>query len=442
VSVIQSEGRITSLALNTSAGWTASYSQLGWTWVPRVDRNDGGLGDYAAIYRTQPNVRTVVSFLARNIAQLGLHAFRRVSDTERDRLPQTHELSKLLDRPHRTATRYSYIESLVIDLGVWGNHYALKVKDPDSGLLKLFRIPPQNVGVKGDWLEAATYVIRLGGQETTVAADAVFHLAEYNPDDTRIGASPLESLRRILAEDIAAGEYRESFWNNAARIEGVLQTSKTLSPDAARRLRDQWQALYSGSGNSGRTAILEEGLEFKETSFNAKDSEYLGARKLTREEVASAYHVSPAMVGILEHANFANISEQHKMLYQDTLGPRLVMIEEEFERQVLPDIAGTEDVYLEFNIDEKLKGSFEEQAAALQSSVGAPYVTRNEARARRNLKPIPGGDEIVTPLNVLIGGQASPQDSAPKMLRELADRMEQEAKAASNGHSPDIGALR
>jgi hypothetical protein len=42
--------------------------------------------DYATIWKTQPHVRTVVGFLARNIAQIGLHAFERTSDTDRKRL--------------------------------------------------------------------------------------------------------------------------------------------------------------------------------------------------------------------------------------------------------------------------------------------------------------------------------------------------------------------
>jgi hypothetical protein len=38
-------------------------------------------------------------------------------------------------------------------------------------------------------------------------------------------------------------------------------------------------------------------------------------------------------------------------------------------------------------------------------------MTRNEARADNNLPPIEGGDELIVPLNVVEGGQASPQDT-------------------------------
>jgi hypothetical protein len=136
-------------------------------------------------------------------------------------------------------------------------------------------------------------------------------------------------------------------------------------------------------------------------------------RVLTREEVATAYFIPPPMVGLLEHASFSNIETQHRMLYQDTLGPWLTEIEQEIDLQLVPDLPDTNRVYVEFNLAEKLKGSFEEQAKSFQTAVGAPWMTRNEARARVNLPSVDGGDELITPLNVLEGGLASPTDTAP-----------------------------
>jgi hypothetical protein len=60
---------------------------------------------------------------------------------------------------------------------------------------------------------------------------------------------------------------------------------------------------------------------------------------------------------------------------------------EEIELQLLPDSRRHQpNVYVEFNLAEKMKGSFEEQATSLQTAVGAPWMTRNEARARQNLR--------------------------------------------------------
>jgi hypothetical protein len=165
-------------------------------------------------------------------------------------------------------------------------------------------------------------------------------------------------------------------------------------------------------------------MSFHPAAVTPEQAQYLEARKLTREEVASTYHVPLPMVGILDHATFSNIKEQHKQLYQDCLGPWLEMIQEELELQLLPEFGESVGTYLEFNLAAKMAGSFEEQAAQLSASVGAPWMTRNEARAKNNLPQVEGGDELITPLNVLAGGQTSPADAendtaalAPKALR-------------------------
>ena len=246
--------------------------------------------------------------------------------------------------------------------------------------------------------------------------DELVHFHGYNPTSALVGFSPLETLRRVLAEEHAMGEYRENFWKNSARIGGIIERPKDApawSDSARQRFKQEFEALYTGGSNSGRTAVLEEGMSWKAGSFTAEESEYLEGRKLTREECARAFHIPPPLVGILDHATFSNIREQHKSLYTDTLGPIMAGIEDDIEIQLLPDLDDSEGVYVEFNIQEKLQGDFQEQASILQTAVGRPYMTANEARARLNLPRLEGADELVTPLNVLIGGQASPTDSAP-----------------------------
>lgn len=396
------------------------------TWWPTRTRgslrmyNDFSF-DYATLYRTQPNVRTCVDFLARNIAQLGLHVFRRVSDLDRVRLTD-HPLAQTLNHPlppEFKMTRYRLIEALVSDLGIYFNAYWLKLRRDDASTVGLLRIPPQFVRPVGGLVPSA-YKIETGDFRRTVDPDEIVHVRGYNPENPIAGLSSLETLRRILAEEYASGQYREYFWKNSARIEGII-LRPAESPDwsklARSTFRTEFESLYTGDENSGRTAILEEGMTWQAMSFNPQESEYLAGRKLTREECARAYHIPLPMVGILDHATFSNIKEQHTNLYQDSLGPTLAMIEQDIELQLMPEFEDIEDVYVEFNIAEKLAGSFEDQTQALQSAVGRPWMTANEARATQNL-PSLGGDAnvLVTPLNVLMGGQASPNDSAPKNL--------------------------
>jgi HK97 family phage portal protein len=375
---------------------------------------------YAEIYRRQPNVRTVIDYIARNIAQLPIHVFRRVSDTDRVRL-YDHPLAQWLWNPNPATTQYRLIESFVLDICIYWMACWLKVRMP-AGRIGLVRIPPQDLEVIG-WLMPKTFVwITPDGQRTPLDPSEIVYVTGFDPCDPVLGISPLETLRRTLAEEAAASVYRESYWVNAARLEGVIErpaTAPKWSADQKQSFRDQWQSRFAGPRNAGQTAVLEDGMQFKATSFSPKDSEYIAARKLTREECAAAYHVPLPMVGILDHATFSNVKEQHKQLYQDTLGPWLEWLQEEIERQLLIEATDTDHVYVEFNLADKLKGSFEEQAAGLQALVGRPIMTANEGRARLNLPAItddPTADELALPLNTSTG----PATALPEQAAESA----------------------
>lgn len=407
------------MAFVVSAGQVTGLSKPSMPAPGRVSLTADFSADYATIWKTQPHVRTVVGFLARNIAQIGLHTFERVSDTDRKRLAASDSpLAALIARPNPRTTRYRLIDALVNDLGIFDVACWAKIKT-DEGTGGLLRLPPQQISPLGEswaWPEG----IRFKGNRGTkdFDPDDVVLFRGYNPTDARWGVSPMETLRRVLAEEYQATLYREQLWRNGARFPGHIRRPKEAgewSDRARERFRADWKGLYTGNGpGAGGTPVLEDGMTFEASGITPAQAQYLETRKLTREEVAAAFHIPLPMVGILDHATFSNIEEQHKNLYQDTLGPWLEMIQQEIGLQLVPEFDDTGKVYVEFNLAEKMKGSFEDQAQSLQTAVGGPWLTRNEARARQNLPQVDGGDDLIVPLNVVTGGQASPTDSAPK----------------------------
>lgn len=403
------------MAFVASAGSVQRLSRQNIVGPARIRLSTTYAADYATIFRTQESVRTVVSFLARNIAQLGIAMFERVGDSDRQRL-QDHPLAVLLRQPNPWTSRYRFINALVHDFAIYDNAYWLKVMDGPSP--SLVRIPPPMISPDGDdWLTPSGFKVK-GSQGTAVyPREQVVYFRGYGVDQDA-GISPLEALRRTLREEFAASEMREQVMRNGARMSGYLLRPKDApewSDSARDRFRRSWQAQYAGAGpGAGGTPILEDGMTFTPVSQTAKDLQYIEARKLTREEVAAAYHVPPPMVGLLDNATFSNITEQHKMLYQDTLGPWLTMITEDIELQLLGDFeARPERFYVEFNLREKLTGSFEERADAIQKAVGGPTMTVNEARALDNRPPIDGGDNLIVPLNVTTNGDQNPIPAAP-----------------------------
>jgi len=391
--------------------------------------------DYLAMYRNHMNVRICVDFLARNIAHLGLHVYTRKEDNDRERL-RDHRAVQILKQPLPAkfkVTQFQLVESAVADMLISGNGYLLKHRNGEGEIIALQRVPYMLMSVKGE-LVPTKY--KIGYIEKEYKPEDIIHFRFYNPENSTIGVSPLEGLREVLAEEWEKSKYSSGFWRNAARISGVIERpleAKEMSEAAARNFRQQWQEMYAGEDNSGKTALLEEGMVFKPMSFSPKETEYIESRKLNREECARAYHIPPPMVGILDRSTFSNITELHKSLYMDVLSPMCARLEDDWDLQYLSEFKDLKGAYTEFNIDEKLQSDFSMQLESLRQSVGVPYMTPNEGRAILNLPRLknPLADTLVTPLNM-----ATPE----MVMRQQQNKSEMpiiETKASAESIMPE-----
>ena len=381
--------------------------------------------EYAEIYKTQPNVRICVDFLARNYALIPLQVFRRVSDTDRVRLAD-HDLARWLDNPNPATSEYRLKESLMGDLGVYFRAFLLKVRyvaGDGRNRIGLVRLPPEQMRVEPQGkLLPESFVWTVGGREREFPLSEIVYFNGYNPCNALDGLSPMETLRGILAEEAAAGEYRENFWRRGARVPGVVtrpKENKRYSPDQLQSWREQWRAAYGGA-NGEDTVLLQDGETFQQTSSSAKDSEFMAGGKLRREVCAAVYGIPQPLVGILEHATFSNIREQDKHLYKHCLGSWFEMTTQEFKRQLLVECEDQRAVYLEFNLDAQLAGTPEERANSIRVSTGRPWRTGNEARALENLPRVddPDMDRVAPqqggPSDATANPDATPPDTTTR----------------------------
>ena len=378
----------------------------------------------AEVYRTQPELQAVVSFVSRSIAQLPLKCYVREEDNSRVRDTEG-PLATLLANPAPDMTTFDLVLGLVGDLKLygWALWWVVPSASAPSGR-ELRAIPPDWAKIKTeDGFTPSAYVLSnpaTNGRQITVPADQFVRFATYNPGQPLTPLSPVESLRDVLSERASSRDYRGKIWRNGGWFSRYIKRP-LQAPDWAKggenspkaRFARSWKARFAGSGgtDTGGTPILEDGMELVESRINAKEAEWAESMRLTREDVAAAYHLNPAQVWSNEGQTYASVKENARSLYADTLGPDLTLIQDCINTKLAPMVGEDPRCYAEFDLSAKLAGSFEEQASVLSQSVGGPYMTRNEARAKQNLPAIEGGDELIVPLNVTEGGLASPHDT-------------------------------
>lgn len=382
------------------------------------------LSDYIAgdgsidldVLRKHPSVRKVTEFKARHIALVPFHLFERVGDTDRRRVTG-HPLAQAMSRPvpGRLVTGYQFRHDLVMDLLLF-DRFCVIWSEGRGGELTLTRVPAARVRLIGDALQQVEKIVTYTGRGEAVEIDPArcIYYSGYTTRGTN-GLSPIETLASVLEEYLEAVGYRRDLWRNGARAAQVIERPKDSkwSQEARSRFQSDMADYRRGGAKAGKWLLLEDGMTAKPLeSFRPKDTENLAGRTLTDVEVASAYHVPPELVGARE-GTYSNIEAFRQMVYGDAIGPEIQVLEQSFNLGLTDAVAPGGDLYIEGAVEAMMRGSFMDQAKYGQTVVGAPTMTRNEWRARMNLPALEGGDELITPMNVTEGGQASPTDSAP-----------------------------
>lgn len=385
--------------------------------------------DTADLYRTQPNLRAVVGFLADNAASVPWKVYDRVADGDRVRVTDS-PAALLLARPNEHTTAYEWRRALFSDMYLYDFHLSIVVPDGDtrSGW-SMWRVAPDWLdGYVGGtlWAPEAFILSMPRGKRVEVPRERCFWLHGYDPSDPMRQTSPVEALRDLLGEQVESSHFRRQMWRRGGRFNAYVTRPKDVerwTQDAFNRFKASWNESWAGRDGSdaGAMPILEDGMEIRQVQFNAKEAEWSEAKRLGREDVAGVYHVNPALIWPGSGQTYASAKDNARALYNDTLAPKLMEATDKVNAALLPMVGEDERHYIEYDLAVKLQGSFEEQASVLQSAVGGPFMLRNEARARFNLPAVEGGDELIVPLNVVTGGLASPNDTDPTTERLSAE---------------------
>ena len=366
------------------------------------------------LYETQPALRSVISFLADNVAGLPLKCYVRQPDGGRER-DRDSILAKTLQNPNGWSTGHELIRATVSEYLLHDDSLWLTVPNQTGWTIAVIPhdwiTPKTRDGLEVDYIKIQSSYMN---GESTLSPDDYIRFTGWSPFGSASSSSRIEALKQILSEQVSAWNFRNGVWKNGGRVtQWISRPADTPWGEGARdRFAESWKNKFSSDKgtDTGGTPLLEDGMRLETTTFNAREAQWAEATKLSREDVCAVYHINPGLIYHTDAQTYASAKDNARALYSDTLAPILDMLEARINTFLVPRLGLDDTHYCEFDLDAKLQGSFEERASVMQSSVGAPWMTRNEARAMLNLPAIDGGDDLVTPLNVLVGGQASPND--------------------------------
>lgn len=333
-----------------------------------------------------------VSAIAETTASLPLILFRRKGGDDRE-VASDHPLYKVLHdmaNPQMTALEArEYLQACVL---LRGNGYARIVRGTDGQVRELWPMSPDKVTVLRVGNAIAYDYVMVNGQVQRLLDYEVLHLRHRLGDDGVMGISPIAAARGVVDLAMAENQHGVSTFTNGAKLLGVLKFPGKLNKEQRENIKASWSTQYAGGANSGRTAILEEGVEFQSVSMTLEDSEWIAARQFSVEEVARLFRVPPTIIGDLRHGNYSNSVELARQFVTMSLRRHLVAWEQAIAKQLLTE-AGRRTYFAEHAVEGLLRGDATNRADFYTKGIDAGWLLKSEARRLENLPTVPGIDD-------------------------------------------------
>lgn len=219
----------------------------------------------------------------------------------------TSALSRWLVRPNSLQTANEFWSSGIRLLLETGNAVAYCFRNNRNEIVQAYwaasfttHVIPDGDGGKMLYYAVNTTEPSMDSPEMLVPATEILHL-RINADarNPLRGISPVLHCAMALAVNSTLQQFLIAYLNNRASPSNVLTTDVNLTNEQVRQLRAAWEDQAAGM-KSGKTPILFGGLKPVQFGVAPGDDRLIENFKMSVEEVARAFRIPKAMLGIAE----------------------------------------------------------------------------------------------------------------------------------------------
>lgn len=388
-------------------------------------------------------VYSCVRILAEAVAGLPLHLYRYKEDGGKERAIDNNLYHLLHDEPNKEMSSFIFRETLMTHLLLWGNAYAQIIRNGKGEVIALYPLMPNKMQVDRDENGELYYIYTRSSEEAKNMEGATVYLTPRDvlhiPGlgfDGLVGYSPIAMAKNAIGLAIATEEYGAKFFANGAAPSGVLEHPGTIKDPS--RLRENWNSTFGGSANSGKVAVLEEGMKYTPISISPEQAQFLETRKFQIDEIARIFRVPPHMVGDLEKSSFSNIEQQSLEFVKYTLDPWVIRWEQSLSRSLLNEDEKRR-YFFKFNLEGLLRGDYESRMSGYATARQNGWMSANDIRELENLDKIPaedGGDLYLINGNMLPLNKAGAYANIEKEDKPDEEVLEMDKSGRSGRKSP------
>lgn len=316
---------------------------------------------------------------------------------------QNHPMVELLRRPNPYYSGSTLWKAFSLSWIIAGNCYLLKVRNGSGRVVELWYVPHWMLEPR--WPRDGSqfishYAYKVDGQEYRIERDDVIHFRDgIDPNNTRLGLSPLTALYRELYGDVQATRY-------AARVSknfGVPPFALMPKPDVngvevdVEKIKQGLMRAIGGD-NTGKPLVLSSPFDIHE--FGAKPNEMAidSQHTFPEQRFAAVIGIPLAVLGLnggFQASTYRNAEEATEAAYEGYLIPLHRYMEEELNVQLLPDMDDRPNRFVRHDLSQvrALQDDEDKKYKRLTTAYAGGWLKRSEVRSSTGF-PVAPEDEI------------------------------------------------
>lgn len=351
-------------------------------------------GNHHSVYITENNIEnrfpvysSILETIGNDIARLPVYLYKENKDGKVERIFGDYRENLLNLNPNDFMTGFEFKKLIARDMAKSGKAYSYIERENFLKIEHLYyadNVFSQLIKNKFGVVTGRTY--NMGGKEVPQSEILPFEFGE----------GTYKKCRGIATNYANVVEKENSLVVKASLPNGVLETEGRLNKAQAKKLNEDWQKLYSGVENAGKTIILEQGLKYKPISTKLEDLNANEIKKACGIEVEKACGIP---VGKITGSN--NIPQNNVEYCRKVISPIINCLENIFNMCMLLEDEKLEGYYFRFDLSELLRGTPEEQEATIINKAKAGLITTNEARQELDYTSVDGMDKFMVSLGAV-----------------------------------------
>lgn len=380
-------GAKTLTPVDNRGGWTTIMESFPGAWQANTEVTvEDGLSYWAVV--------RCINIISSDIAKMELRLMQKDADGIKQEV-ESPAFSPVLRKPNYYQNIIQFFEHWMNSKLMRGNTYVLMERDNRDVVIAFYILDPTCVTpMVNPASKLIFYQLQredLPGLEkpVMVPASEIIH-DRMNARKGLVGFSPLHSvaIAAMLGKKIQNNS--TNFFANGSLPGGILTAPGLISDETAKRLKDHWEANYTGT-NVGKIAVLGDGLKFEGMRMTSEDAQLIEQLKWNDAIICGAFGVPAYMLNAGSLPAYNNVQQLTMQYYSQCLQIHIENIEKCLDEGLGLREAGYET---EFDLDDLLRMDSATQITSIKDAVTGGVLAPNEGRLKLGYGPKEGGENI------------------------------------------------